>query len=140
MKFLCDAMLHGLAKWLRAAGYDTKIVEARANDQDVLKQALQEDRVLLTRDTHFLEMKEAEKCLVFLKDNAISECMGALMEKLDLNLIELAFTRCLVCNSLFEAADPKKVRKLVPLDVLAWAETFFYCPKCDKVFWQASHR
>jgi uncharacterized protein with PIN domain len=23
MRFLCDAMLGGLAKWLRAAGYDT---------------------------------------------------------------------------------------------------------------------
>jgi hypothetical protein len=27
-RFLCDEMLHGLGRWLRAAGYDTVIAES----------------------------------------------------------------------------------------------------------------
>jgi uncharacterized protein len=139
MKFLCDAMLHGLARWLRAAGYDAKVCDKKASDLDVLNEALLEKRWLLTRDTHFLEMKEAKKCLVFLNHNSMSGCMHALVQTLDLDLLQNAFTRCLVCNTQFISIDPKKVTDEVPADVRAWQKHYFYCPTCDKVFWQASH-
>jgi len=139
MKFLCDAMLNGLAKWLRIAGFDTKVVDATASDQEVLQQALHEKRVLLTRDAHFLQMKEPKLALVFFSENRTEDCLIHLVKKCSLNLLDQAFTRCLVCNTVFTSCDPKMAEGRVPPDVVASCKSFFYCSKCDKVFWQATH-
>ena len=59
MKFLCDEMLANLARWLRAAGYDTLLAQQRASDRALLEQARTEDRWLLTRDHKLLEFRAA---------------------------------------------------------------------------------
>jgi uncharacterized protein with PIN domain len=48
--FACDAMLGGLARWLRAAGYDA-IWKPDISDWDLIRSARYEDRTLLTSDT-----------------------------------------------------------------------------------------
>ena len=50
MRFLCDAMLGRLARWLRAAGHDALLARDAQQDRDLLETAAQEDRVLLTLD------------------------------------------------------------------------------------------
>src|SRR5438105_626949 len=49
-RFACDAMLGGLARWLRAAGYDATW-RAGIADWDLIRQARDEGRILLTSDT-----------------------------------------------------------------------------------------
>jgi len=39
MRLLCDEMLAGLSRWLRAAGHDSLLVNAGANDATVLAAA-----------------------------------------------------------------------------------------------------
>src|SRR5215208_6379836 len=50
VRFLCDAMLGGLAKWLRAAGYDAYYARegTDVSDRTLTAKALRERRVLLT--------------------------------------------------------------------------------------------
>jgi hypothetical protein len=48
--FACDAMLGGLARWLRAAGYDATW-KPDISDWDLIRTARYEDRTLLTSDT-----------------------------------------------------------------------------------------
>src|SRR3712207_5592946 len=52
-------MLGGLAKWLRAAGYDTYYAQegTDVSDRFLTEKALNEGRVLLTSDGGFLERK-----------------------------------------------------------------------------------
>ncbi len=52
-------MLGGLAKWLRAAGYDTYYARegTEISDRSLTRRALEEGRVLLTSDSGFLERK-----------------------------------------------------------------------------------
>src|SRR5215217_1124074 len=52
-------MLGGLAKWLRAAGYDAYYASegTDVSDRTLTAKALQEGRVLLTSDGGFLERK-----------------------------------------------------------------------------------
>ncbi|HEX2739944.1 MAG TPA: DUF5615 family PIN-like protein, partial [Rubrobacter sp.] len=59
MRFLCDAMLGGLAKWLRAAGYNAYYARegTDVSDAALTRKALEESRVLLTSDGGFLERK-----------------------------------------------------------------------------------
>jgi len=48
MKFICDQMLGTLAKWLRIMGYDT--LYGDGDDSELIKMAVDEKRVLITRD------------------------------------------------------------------------------------------
>jgi len=50
MRFLCDAMLGGLACWLRVAGYDSLLAEGGWRDRELIDLSAGEDRVLLTKD------------------------------------------------------------------------------------------
>ena len=47
---LCDEMLKGIGRWLRAAGYDVAIVDDGVHDDDLLARACAENRLLLTCD------------------------------------------------------------------------------------------
>ena len=49
MKFVADAMLGKLARWLRIIGQDV-IYSVQFSDSELLKLAKTEERVLLTRD------------------------------------------------------------------------------------------
>ena len=49
-RFLCDQMLERLGRYLRAAGYDTAIVEPGTSDDVTVRQTEEQDRILLTCD------------------------------------------------------------------------------------------
>jgi hypothetical protein len=55
-RFLCDEMLHGLGRWLRAAGYDTVIATRGLSDRELAARCAEERRVLLTKDRHLAAM------------------------------------------------------------------------------------
>lgn len=139
MKFLCDQMLAGLGRWLRAAGYDTEIVETPIEDGKILESALREKRLLLTRDQHFTEMQAAEKTVIFLTGNSVEECILELNRLLKVDWLLDPFSRCLQCNSLLVEPDAQSIRTQVPADVLSFSDRFWYCPQCQKVFWKGSH-
>ena len=53
-EFYCDAMLGGLARWLRAAGYDAAF-EYGIDDSELLRRAQQTGAVLLSSDAPMFE-------------------------------------------------------------------------------------
>jgi len=53
VKFVVNGMLGKVARWLRMLGYDTKYFNAMSDDE-ILKVASEEKRILLTRDYQFL--------------------------------------------------------------------------------------
>lgn len=122
MRFLCDHMLAKLGRWLRAAGYDAELARGTAEDKEILARAVQEKRLLLTRDRHFLEMEEAKGHVIYLHANALDEIVGALNAQLHLNWLYKPFSRCLLCNALLR----KSTR-------------FWYCDHCKKTYWMGSH-
>ena len=138
IKLLCDQMLVRLGRWLRAAGYDTAIIENSQLDHDILDQAKIEGRLLLTRDRHFLHMKEGENIVIWLKSNDLIDCVKELTKTLKINWMYKPFSRCLVCNGPLKEAPPTAL-KLVPLDVLTEDSPLLYCPHCQKVYWHGSH-
>ena len=50
LRFACDAMLGGLARWLRAAGYDASW-RVDISDPDLIRLSRDEGRTLLSSDT-----------------------------------------------------------------------------------------
>jgi uncharacterized protein len=134
-------MLAGLGRWLRTAGHDTVIIEDSVDDGQILKRTLKENRILLTRDRHFLEMQtlKKEKGIIFLKGNSLEECIQELNRELKLNWLYAPFSRCLLCNSLLKHPDEQTILEQVPVDIRSQSSSYWYCEQCKKVYWQGSH-
>ena len=141
MRFLCDAMLGGLAKWLRAAGYDTYYAHEGTDisDASLTRKALEEGRVLLTSDGGFLERKPVRDGSVgFLK-------VPPLPLEEQLRFVAGPFglprrqSRCMECNGELEVVPPGAVANRVPPGVARDQEEFFLCEGCGRVLWLGSH-
>jgi uncharacterized protein len=135
--FLCDQMLGKLAKWLRAAGYDTALAEPEARDQEILAQALREKRCLMTRDRHFLELDKGSTQVFFLKGNSLQEWVQEATALCSIDWLYRPLTRCLECNSVLRSVARDVVD--VPPKVSQTMDVFLICPFCKKTYWEGSH-
>lgn len=136
---MCDQMLARVGRWLRAAGYDTIIINESVDDIDILKQAIEEKRLLLTRDKSIksLDLSKAEY-VIHLKANNTQECVLELSEQLNINWLFKPFSRCLECNGdLIENQKPDLSQ--IPKSVYEQEKTFWTCSECGKVYWDGSH-
>jgi uncharacterized protein with PIN domain len=131
-------MLIRLGRWLRAAGYDTVIIEEPLSDQEVFLLAKREERLLITRDRLFLSMREGDGVVVWLESNDVDACAEELKRKLGIDWLKNPFSRCILCNSPLEEARGEELDK-VPEDVLEYTTEYTKCPRCQKVFWLGSH-
>src|SRR5215211_2929343 len=109
-------MLGGLAKCLRAAGYDTYYAREGTglSDRSLTRKALEERRVLLTSDSGFLERKPVRNGSVgFLKVPHLP-----LEEQLRLVVEHFALVRrqcrCMECNSELKVVPPGAVAGRIP--------------------------
>jgi hypothetical protein len=56
-RFLCDAGLGGLARWLRGAGYEAKWMGDKVDDNALLREAQHWPAILLTTDSLLMERR-----------------------------------------------------------------------------------
>ncbi|MHA1689331.1 MAG: DUF5615 family PIN-like protein [Promethearchaeota archaeon] len=148
MKFLVDAMLGRLARFLRIFGYDTLYANDLEkyygmnpiSDKKLLEHALRENRILITRDYSFY--KKARPISIYIKGEGVYNYLKQLKEKLNL---EYEFTmdraRC-VCNSPLERITNKEsIKKEVEEATFNYHKIFYRClnPACRKIFWMGTH-
>jgi uncharacterized protein with PIN domain len=135
MKFIADAMLGRLARWLRLIGFDT-LYSPDIDDRTLLKIALQEERYILTRDSHF-RRKDIENCL-FIKSDSLHEQIAQVVSELRLG--PGAEMRCPNCNGTLKAVGQKEtIRDSVPEYVYMKFNRFHQCSICSNVYWEGSH-
>ena len=124
MKILCDQMLGSLAKWLRILGFDTFYTISEMSDDYLISIALNEKRILITRDK-LLTIKAKKKNLKVISidvtelDPQINEVLNKL--KIDKKLF---FSRCTLCNTILDKIETNKINKMVPLRVLKNTTSF----------------
>lgn len=138
MHLVCDEMLQGLARWLRAAGHDVLLPVPGAEDRDVVRMAANERRWLITRDRKICEHRLARNRVVLLRDNGLPGAARELRAALDLDWQAAPLTRCLVCNTTLVAVDPAGCPSIPPA-VRARLDDARYCPGCGKVYWEGGH-
>lgn len=137
-RFLCDVMLARLARYLRAAGYDTAQAADGLADRDILLQAIAEGRWLLTLDRKIIEHKAARGRVVTLCHGSLDDQVGMLSRYFAMDWTGRAFTRCLLDNALLRPATEGQLAA-VPADVLRPGEALSACPRCGRVYWPGSH-
>jgi uncharacterized protein with PIN domain len=136
VRFIADAMLGRLARWLRLLGFDT-LYYPDISDSDLLKIALREERYILTRDTHFLKMKNLET-LHFVHSNEPLEQVREVIEVFALK--EPLPGRCARCNGILSEVETKdSMRDMVPEYVFLNCTHFLRCLACGNVYWEGTH-
>jgi uncharacterized protein with PIN domain len=139
-RFVADCNVGRLARWLRALGYDTAF-HPHIRDPDLVRLALAENRVLLTRDTDMLQRRVLASGAVraiLIRDDNVADQLRQVVAELGLDT-GLALSRCLECNQELEARRPVEVATRVPPHVRATQARYSECPSCGRVFWPGSH-
>ncbi|MBS7657145.1 Mut7-C RNAse domain-containing protein [Candidatus Bathyarchaeota archaeon] len=140
MKFLADGMLGKLTRWLRMLGCDVKYYND-LEDEELIKIAKNENRVLLTRDIQLYKRAVAEHAQVFLvKCSTETERLTEVAQHFNLNLeIDVNNSRCPKCNAKLKSVLKDEVAEKVPKSTLRFFNDYWICLNCGQVYWQGSH-
>jgi len=140
MKFIADVMVGKLAKYLRMAGYDIRYINT-IDDDDLIKIARKENRIVLTRDSLLLIRKEFKNGSIkslFIKDDNLINQLKQVKSELRLTL-KPNLIRCLKCNRILIKVDKENIRNKIPPYVYKTHENFLYCNNCNKYYWRGTH-
>jgi len=133
-RFVVDAMLGKMAKWLRIMGRDTIVTFLKTPDQ--IKSYVKDGRIVVTRARKWCRMNG----VVCLSANNTREQLKELFSVLDLKYDpELFLARCSYCNKELEECPREQAYGKVPDYVWNTMQEFFKCPSCGKIYWRGTH-
>ncbi len=141
MKFIVDHNVGKLAKWLRMMGCDT-VFFTGDDDWQMIITALNEDRVIITRDTGIMKMgvvTSGRLKAVHIRSDKPEEQIRQIIESLDFNWEEGLFTICLECNRQLEKRTEEQVKDRVPPYVFETQSDYMECPSCHRIYWKGTH-
>lgn len=137
--FVCDVGLGGLARWLRAAGYDA-IWEPNLTDAGAIELAQRLSAVLLTTDSLMMERRVLRDGVVpslwIPPTLKMREQLALLMRELRLPLRD---SRCMTCGGRLKQKEKESLRELIPPKTYRWVDDYFQCERCGKLFWHGTH-
>lgn len=149
MKFVADEMLGKLARWMRFMGLDV-VYKRPFPDEELIKIASGEGRILLTRDTRLMKKaikddfrnKRAKHAMEvwMIDDDLPFDQLAFIVKRSEIDPFEHAFTRCSMCNGLLDDKGRDAVRGQVPPFVFSTIEDYSRCRDCGKIYWAGSHR
>lgn len=136
-RFIADAMLGKLARWLRLLGFDCAH-DSEISDSDLVRRGISEGRIVLSRDRPLAEEWWVSGIYVVgsvkVRDQLIEVLRHFRLEG-EIRLL----SRCAECNRPLHPADAEVVQGRVPADVLETQDSFSLCRDCGRVYWEGSH-
>jgi uncharacterized protein with PIN domain len=130
-----------LARWLRMLGFDSVFFSGE-DDSQMVRQALTESRILLTRDTGIMKRRVVNsgrlKAVLF-KSEEPGQQMQQLVSSLDIKAQSRPFTICLECNQQLINKSPAEVKDKVPPYVYKTQKQYMECPLCHRIYWRGTH-
>jgi hypothetical protein len=135
MRFVCDAMLGKLARYLRLLGFDAVYAES-PGALDRLR-AADRDRILLTRRRRgpagFTRIVRIESEITREQLREIKGLIKPWIRR------ENVCGRCIECNEELIGVERADVESLVPEFVFHTSTRFKTCPSCRRVYWEGTH-
>jgi uncharacterized protein len=139
-RLIADENVGKLGRWLRLLGFDTILFSGE--DRELIRQALAENRIILTRDTHIALIRPVVggflKFVTLVTDRP-EEQICRVMRELGLKDLIRPLTRCLECNTLLADITREEVQDRVPSYVYQTQTQFVACPGCRRIYWRGTH-
>jgi uncharacterized protein len=138
-RFLCDPSLGGLARWLRAAGYEAWLAPPEPSHR-LPEEALRRGLVLLTTEAEVLDRR-----IVADGSLAVVWLPSTLGTALQLRLVcaELGLARreprCMACGGDLVPTPKEDVLPRIPPRTARWKDEYFVCAGCSRLFWRGTH-
>lgn len=138
-RFIADAMLGKLTKWLRILGYDVTY-ERKIEDAVLIEHAQAENRLILTRDTHLLHRRWFPLVtFILIEHDHLPQQLRQIVGELKLSIKNRLFTRCVECNAPLLLMSRDDVHGIVPDYVYQTQFQFSQCPQCRRIYWPGTH-
>ncbi|MBM4446645.1 MAG: hypothetical protein FJ023_04740 [Chloroflexi bacterium] len=141
IKFIVDNNVGKLGKWLRIMGYDT-LLFTEEDDGKMVKVALAQDRVILTKDTQIMRRRlvtSGRLKAILIEDDDSKAQLQQIVGTLSLDYQFRPFSICLECNEDLIERDRDEVRDLVPPYVFNTQNLYMECPSCHRIYWRGTH-
>jgi uncharacterized protein with PIN domain len=135
-RFVADVHLGKLARLLRLLGLDTTYQNNFTN-AELIKIAVAEDRVLLSRNTG-LSTNACIRSFLVTDEDPLRQ-LRQVVEHFDLKDQFRPFSRCLVCNGTLEPVSKKSVFYLLQKNTADYFNEFWQCNNCKRIYWKGSH-
>ena len=137
LKFILDVHLGKLAKYLRLCGFNSHY-QTGYNDQEIIRLAVSNKMVILTRDKELLKNKKVTHGY-WIRSQYLEEQLKEVFLQFDLkNQIRL-FTRCMECNGILADVSKKDIMYRLLPKTRQYYQKFTKCPDCDRIYWVGSH-
>ncbi len=139
VRFVCDAGLGGLARWLRAAGYEAEW-DAAVEDAELVAQAGSRGAVAVTTDSGILQRRKVarqEVPVVWVPSNLRAPAQLEMVLR-DLGL-PLRAPRCMACGGELRPVSKEAVAARIPPRTARWKDEYFVCAGCQALFWKGTH-
>ncbi len=123
--FILDVHLGKLARMLRMLGFDT-VYEIDYDDPEIIRRALQENRIIITRDRLLLHSKIVIHgyCV---RSTDSEEQLREVLDRFNLYSYMKPFYRCMVCNCKVRSVEKSEIlHRLEPKTILYYDE-FYTC-------------
>ncbi|MFP4107530.1 MAG: Mut7-C RNAse domain-containing protein [Desulfonatronovibrio sp.] len=136
MRFAVDVNVGKLAPFLRMLGYDT-FFDNKLADEQIAALALDQQRVVLSRDRGLLKRKRIEYGRLIRADKSQDQFQEVVWF-FGLNSSNI-FTRCLCCNTELESVEKKRIIHRLEPKTKKYFNRFSICPRCGRIYWPGSH-
>lgn len=137
--FFCDSGLGGLARWLRAAGYQA-LWQAQIADHALVREVQDRGAILLTTDSLLMERRLLREGIVRALWSPptlpIHTQLAVVFREFGLHIRE---PRCMACGGELFSVQKEDLRQRIPPKTYLWLDEYFVCNDCDKLFWRGTH-
>lgn len=139
-RFIVDHNVAKLARWLRMMGYDTIVFDG-PDDTDMVRIALRENRILITRDTGVMKRRiitSGRLTALLVSGDDPEAQIKQVIARYGLDSTG-AFTRCIECNVPLQERKPQDVQQRVPPYVFRTQSQYVECPLCHRIYLKGTH-
>ena len=140
MKFLVDAMLGKLARWLRMLGHDV-IYSVAFDDSELLELAKRGGRVLLTNDLELYKRAIGRGMDAYYAEGKTEpKRLAEVAKRYGLTLeINMDTSHCPICNTKLQVAKKEELEDELEKNTYTYYDKFWRCPNCGQIYWQGAH-
>ena len=135
-RFICDVHLGKLAKALRMLGFNT-CYQNNFTNQDLERVAIEQSRVLLSRNPAFSKNKKLKFYLITSEETFVQ--IKTVFDYFALKNKIQPFTLCFVCNQPLQKVHKEKIADQLLANTATYYNEFWQCGNCRRIYWKGSH-